>query len=134
MTDTTLTSAGPARTGVADRWMRRVLFLTGDPSPSGAAGQAGRAQSAVRTSILVSTVRCLLMYIVLPFVLPALGWARGVSAGVGVALGVVAVVSLIAGVRRFWACDHPRRWWFTGFGAFVLPFLVSLLVADAARL
>ena len=50
----------------ADRFMRRVLHLPEDEPRASAAA----ARTAFRTSIMVATVRCLLMYIVLPFVLP----------------------------------------------------------------
>ena len=46
------------------------------------------ARKAFQTSILVATVRCLLMYIVFPFVPPALGIATGVGPAPGLAIGI----------------------------------------------
>ena len=58
-----------------DRFMRRLLVLPVD----GEQATAAEAQKAFQTSILVATVRCLLMYIVLPFVLPAIGVLKFVN-------------------------------------------------------
>ena len=63
-------AAPAAGRGPADRLMRRVLRLPVDAP----AGTAEGARQAFQTSLLVATVRCLLMYIVFPFVLPAVGW------------------------------------------------------------
>src|SRR5262245_14141243 len=66
--DLTATIEAPAVVrSPADRFMRRLLRLPVD----GPAGTAEGARQAFQTSILVATVRCLLMYIVFPFVLPA---------------------------------------------------------------
>ena len=53
--------------------MRRILRLPVDGPPGSAAG----ARKAFQTSLIVATFRCLLMYIVFPFVLPAVGFAMG---------------------------------------------------------
>src|SRR5690606_28840027 len=63
----------PYGRSAADRFMRRVLRLPVD----GPKATAADAQRAFQTSVLVAAVRCLLMYIVFPFVLPAIGVARG---------------------------------------------------------
>ena len=132
----TLTATPPAvagrvpRRSSADRVMRRILRLPLDAPP----GTAEGARKAFQTSILVATVRCLLMYVVFPFVLPALGIARGVGPAVGLAVNAVAMVCIVLSMRRFFRADHPRRWWYAGLGGAVLVLLALLAVVDVADL
>jgi hypothetical protein len=114
----------------ADRIMRRILRLPVDAPPGSAEG----ARKAFQTSLLVATVRCLLMYIVFPFVLPAIGLARGVGPAIGLVINLAAMVCIVLSMRRFWRADHPKRWWYGALGGTVLLFLVALAFVDAAAL
>ena len=113
----------------ADDTMRRLLRI-----PEERSATAKSAQRAFSKSMVISGVRCLLTYIVLPFVAPALGWVAGVGPAVGVLISVVAIAANVATVRRFWAAEHPRRWAFTAISAAVVTLLAILLVADLAAL
>lgn len=75
-------------------------------------------------------MRCLLMYIVFPFVLPALGLAAGVGPAIGLPIGLAAIVAITMSVRRFWRADHSKRWHYTVIGALVVVFLGVLVVRD----
>jgi hypothetical protein len=109
----------------ADVAVRRVLRIPdGPPAPEGA------AQRAFSTSILVSATRCLLTYIVLPFVAPALGLAAGVGPAVGIPIGVVAIGFNVLTIRRFWAADHRWRWAYTAIALTVIALLLVLMVED----
>ncbi len=114
----------------ADRFMRRVLLLPVD----GPRATAAAAQKAFQTSILVATVRCLLMYIVFPFVLPAIGLASGVGPWIGLPISLVAIVAIVMSIRRFWRADHSKRWHYTLLGTAVIGFLSYLVVVDLAEL
>jgi hypothetical protein len=116
--------------GRADAAMRRLLFLPAVPAPASAAD----ARKAFRTSILVTTVRCLLLYIFLPFVAPALGLAAGVGPALGLVIGLVAAAAIVTSIRRFWRASHPKRWHYTALGGVVLGFLVYLAATDLAAL
>jgi hypothetical protein len=118
------------RRSAADRLMRRVLRLPVDAP----AGSAAGARQAFQTSLLVATVRCLLMYIIFPFVLPAIGVASDVGPAIGLVINVVAMVCIVMSMRRFWRADHPKRWWYGALGGTVLVFLVVLAVRDVASL
>ena len=107
--------------------MRRILRLPVDAP----AGTAEGARKAFQTSMLVATVRCLLMYIVFPFVLPALGIAKGVGPAVGLAVNAVAMVCIVLSMRRFFRADHPKRWWYAGLGGAVLVALAVLAVSTS---
>jgi hypothetical protein len=113
----------------ADRFMRRLLRL-----PEGRTSTAAEARSAFQKSLFISTCRCLLMYIVFPFVLPAVGIARGVGPFIGVVIGVLAMVSIVYSIRRFWRADHSKRWHYTIFGTAIIAFLVVLAIEDVTSL
>jgi hypothetical protein len=113
----------------ADRFMRRLLRL-----PEGTTSTAAEARSAFQKSLAFTTCRCLLMYIVLPFVLPAVGIARGVGPVVGIAIGLLAIVSIVYSIRRFWRADHSKRWHYTIFGTAIIAFLIWATIADTIRL
>lgn len=113
----------------ADRFMRRILRLTDAPKLS-----AAQARSAFQKSLAWTATRCLLMYVVFPFILPPLGIALGVGAPVAIVIGVLAMVSIVYSIRRFWRADHSKRWHYTVFGSTIIAFLLWATVADTIRL
>jgi hypothetical protein len=113
----------------ADRFMRRLLRL-----PEGRTATADEARSAFQKSLFISTCRCLLMYIVFPFVLPAVGIARGVGPYIGLTIGVLAMVSIVYSIRRFWRADHSKRWHYTVFGVTIICFLIYLAIKDLSTI
>ena len=123
-TTTTTTPTTPA-----DRFMRRLLRL-----PEGRTATAAEARSAFQKSLFISASRCLLMYIVFPFVLPVVGIARGVGPYIGVAIGLLAMVSIVYSIRRFWRADHSKRWHYTVFGTIIIGFLIYLTVEDLSTI
>jgi hypothetical protein len=102
--------------------------------PSSTRVSEAAARRAFSTSMLVSATRCLLTYIVLPFVAPLLGIAGDVGPGVGIAIGLVAIVSNVLTIRRFHAADHRWRWAYTGIAVCVIIGLVILMVRDVAEI
>lgn len=120
----------PTQRSAADVFMRRLLRLPVDAP----AGTAEGARKAFQTSLLVATVRCLLMYIVFPFVLPALGLAKGVGPAIGLVINLAAAVCIVMSMRRFFRADHPKRWSYTALGGAVLVFLLVMVVQDVASL
>jgi len=119
----------PARSR-ADRLVRRILGLPDDAPPATRAD----AQRAFQTSIAVAAVRCVLMYLVFPFVLPAIGVAKGVGPAIGLVINVLAMVCIVFSMRRFWRSDHPKRWWYGVLGGTVFCFLAVAAVIDVAHL
>lgn len=129
-TQTPRTASDAESRSAADAVMCRILRLDQDAPRS----TPDEARKAFQTSILVATVRCLLMYIVFPFVLPALGIATGVGPAIGLAIGIAAIAAIIMSVRRFWRADHSKRWHYTIVGTFVVAFLLVLVVGDIINL
>ncbi len=114
----------------ADRFMRRLLRLPVD----GPKATAADAQKAFQTSIMVATVRCMLMYVVFPFVLPAVGLASGVGPWIGLPISVIAIIAIVMSIRRFWRADHSKRWHYTVLGTTVIGFLIYLVVKDLSKI
>lgn len=115
----------PQRDAVA----RHLLRIPDDQS-----GPTPDVHRAFSRSILVSAARCLLTYVVLPFVAPAVGWASGVGPVIGIPLAGVAIVANVVSIRRFWLADHRWRWGYTAIGLSVIGLLVVLLVQDLVEL
>lgn len=125
----TAAPAAPLSSSAADRFMRRLLRL-----PDERTATAAEARSAFQKSLLISASRCIFMYILFPFVLPAIGIARGVGPWVGLAIGLLAIVSITYSIRRFWRADHAKRWHYTLFGTVIIGFLIVLAVRDVASI
>ncbi len=113
-----------------DKRMRGLLRL----EDSGQRATAADAQKAFQTSILVAAVRCILMYLVLPFVLPAIGIASNVGPWIGLSISFAAIVAIVMSIRRFWRAEHSKRWHYTILGTTVIGFLIYLVVKDIAEL
>ncbi len=113
----------------ADRFMRRLLRL-----PEGKTSTAAEARSAFQKSLAYTTCRCLLMYIILPFVLPAVGIAKSVGPWIAIPVGVLAIISIVYSIRRFWRADHSKRWHYTIFGTIIIGFLIYLTIKDTIEL
>ncbi len=89
---------------------------------------------AFSTSVMVSAVRCLLTYILFPWVLPLLGVARGVGPVVGLTVGVVAIGFNVVSIRRFMRSGHRYRYWISALNVMVIGLLVVLIVRDLSEL
>lgn len=86
------------------------------------------------TSVLISGVRCLLAYIVFPWMLPALGFAGSAGPGIGLPIGLLAIGFNVASIRRFWASEHRWKWHITVLNGSVIVLLTVLVVQDLSEL
>jgi hypothetical protein len=114
----------------ADLIARKVLRIKDRP----AGVTSAQAYSAFQKSMLISATRCLLTYIVFPFVLPAVGFATGVGPVLGIVIGVLAMTCDVFSIRRFHAVNHRWRWHFTAVALCVIGLLSVLLVQDIVHL
>ena len=121
-TETPRTSTGSTSTGSP----------TGSASDQEAAGPDIHRGFSI--SIMVSATRCLLTYIILPFVTPLLGIAPGVGPVLGLTLGTVAIGSNVLSIRRFWRADHPWKKYVTVLHVTVISMLLLLLYHDITKL
>lgn len=111
---------------------------TAPPSQEGSAADSAQSQEAAQrvfsTSLLVSATRCLITYVLLPFVAPAVGLAASVGPGLGAAVGVVAIGANLVSIRRFHASGHRWRWHYTAVASGIIGLLAIMLVQDFAAL
>ena len=84
--------------------------------------------------MVVSGTRCLLAYIVFPYVLPLLGVTDVVGPAVGVGIGVVAVVFNVVSIRRFWRVNHRLKWAMSTINVAVIGLMCFLAAGDIAEL
>jgi hypothetical protein len=114
----------------AERAVRRALWIPDAAERS----SAGDVHSAFSRSMVVSALRCVLTYIILPFVAPLVGVIQGVGPVVGLALGSVAVAFNVASMRRFFVAEHRWRWAYAAIGGAVICLLAVLMAHDLSRL
>lgn len=86
------------------------------------------------TGIVLSALRCLLSYVLLPILAPVLGVATAVAPEIGLPLAVVALGFDVVGMRRFWLANHRSRWTMTGIYAAVMGLVIGLMVIEIADL
>jgi hypothetical protein len=88
------------------------------------------AQRAFSTAILISGIRCVFAYILLPFVAPFLNLAPGVGPWLGVGIGVVAIVANGFSIRRFSRSRHRLRKPVIAINIAVIAFMLFLMGID----
>lgn len=109
----------------ADRIARQLLRLE---------NVAPRALMPMRGSLLISAVRCVLSYAILPAVAPLVGLSGAVSRPVAIGLSATAMVLAVVSLRRVWAADWNYRWAYTAFSLVVLALLSMVIVIDIRAL
>lgn len=112
----------------ADTFVRRVLRVP----PSASDGDTAR--SAFGASLLLSTVRCMLTYVVLPLLKPVVDLSGNVGPALGLVIAAVSALAIVFSMRRFWKADHRLRWAYTVFGSVILVLLAFGAVQDVAAL
>lgn len=98
------------------------------------AADGARAERLFSKSMVVSGIRCVLTYLILPFVTPLIGLAPGIGAGFGLVIGLVAITANLFSIRRFWRADHRWKTPVTIVHVAVIALLVVLVVQDVAEL
>jgi hypothetical protein len=118
--------AVPTRTlSPLDRRMKRLLRLPVD----GPRGSTTSARKVFEVSIWISATRCLLTYIVLPFVFPIIGVSANDHA-IGLPVSVIAVIADVASIRRFWRADHKYRWHYTALAGAIICAMLVFIAGD----
>lgn len=106
-----------------------------DPTRDAAAGNdTPEAERVFSKSVVISGIRCVLSYVIFPFVAPLVGLTANTGAVVGVIIGVVAIVFNVLSIRRFFAADHPYKWWASALNAAVIVLLIVLFFIDSQTL
>lgn len=92
------------------------------------------AERRFSQSMVVSGTRCLLTYLVFPYLLPVLGLADSVGPAISVPVGLVAIVFNGLSIRRFWRADHRLKWPVSTVNVLVIGLLCYLTVSDLVEL
>lgn len=129
--ETTEAAAPEIQRSAADRFMRRLLRVEGAKKTPFINRDAHRN---FRAALIISGVRCLITYLLIPILVPILGVAGVLAAPIGIALCVVAAVNGVVSVRRFWISDHRGKWMYTWFIVIVFVILTIAMVSDIARI
>jgi hypothetical protein len=108
-----------------DRRVKRLLRLPVD----GPSGSSTSARKVFEVSIWISATRCLLTYVILPFVFPIIGVSANDHA-IGLPVSVVAVIADVASIRRFWRADHKYRWHYTALAGAIICAMLVLITGD----
>jgi hypothetical protein len=106
--------------------MRRLLRIPEGQRPV----DESETHRIFSASMLLSGLRCLLSYVILPVVLPAVGLAPGVGPAIGIPISLLALVFDWLGIRRFWLADHHQKWAFSALYAVVGSMVFALLIVD----
>jgi hypothetical protein len=93
-----------------------------------------QAEKAFSKSVMVSAVRCLLTYIALPWLLPAIGVAKGWGPVLGLVVSPIAIVFNVLSIRRFHRSHHKYRWPITAVNVTIILLLLVLVVRDLSDL
>lgn len=123
--ESTSPSADHSSGGPLDELARRVLGLR-DAEP--------RALMDLQGSLVVSAVRCILTYVIIPVLLPLAAWADVVATPLDLVLSVAAVLLATRSLRRVWQANWNHRWAYTGFIAMVVVLLGISIAIDIATL
>ncbi len=110
--------------------MRRLLRIEGNPDPGAVLG----AQRAMTSSIMVSAVRCMITYIVVPILTPIIGILDLVDAPLSLVLCCLAFFMSGRSLRRFWRADHSKRWHYTALVVVVWSFLAVAVIRDITQI
>ena len=117
--------ASGARRSRAERIARQLLLVE---------GAAPRAVFELKGSLVLSAVRCVLTYALIPLVAPVISWAGVVATPLALVLSVLAVLLAVNSLRRVWLADYRYRWQYTGFILVVLVLLGLVIAWDVRAL
>ena len=88
------------------------------------------AERAFGFSLAFTGVRCILQYIVLPFILPLFGIAGDAAVPLLLAINVLAIISIFYTVRRFWQINYRYKWQYLLISIVMLGILTLFIVTD----
>ena len=122
--------ASPRELSPLDLRMRKLLRLP--PGPPTVTERSARRVFEV--SIYISAARCLLTYIVLPFVFPLIGVSTRATPAIGLPVSFIAIAADLMSIRRFWRADHKYRWHYTALAGAIICAMLVLVTIDVTNL
>lgn len=121
-----MTAPAQARSrSAADRLARRVLRVD-NAEP--------RALMPLKGSLLISAVRCVITYALIPALVPVIGGLGMVATPLSLAMSALAAVMAVVSLRRVWLADWAGRWGYTAFILVVLVVTAIVIAVDVRTL
>ncbi len=117
---------------VADKCACKLLAIKSIKKQS--RQEEDKAQRIFSISIVISGLRCLLSYIIFPFILPFIGIAGNFTPYVGLIIGIVALVFDVIGIRRFFIAQHRLRWMISVIYVGVMTLVCILIGIDLSNI
>ena len=84
--------------------------------------------------MIISGIRCLITYLLIPIAVPIIGVSGAVSAPIGLLLSAIAVVTGVVSLRKFWRRDNRYRWIYTAFILVVFIVVAITATVDIAEI
>ena len=114
-----------ARSSAAERLARQILRIDGlEP----------RALVSLKGSLVITAIRCVLTYAVIPAAASVVGWLGVLATPLSLLLSSLAVILAINSLRRVWLADWQYRWAYTAFIGLVVTILAVVIVFDVRTL
>ncbi len=90
------------------------------------------AQALFSYSMVLSGLRCILSYVIVPFVFPAIGLGATATLGpaIGIPVGILAIAFDIKGMRRFFTVQYKYRWQMAWIYLSVIALVTYLVLKD----
>jgi hypothetical protein len=127
-------AAAPAPRSRADRFMLRMLRIDPATVDKIDTEDVRKAHRAFRWAVVVSAVRCTIMYVIIPVLIPMLSVLGSMAAPINIGLCLVAMGNGWLGVRRFWKTDHRGKWGYTWFMALIYAISIWTIIHEIAKL
>lgn len=122
-----------------DTLMARLLFV----SPAAQRTQAApaeidqpppAAERAFNLSLAISGVRCIIQYMILPFVLPVIGVAASWAVPISLTINLMAVAAIFFSLRRFWQTNYKGKWQYLIIALIALIFIAVFIYTDLTKI
>jgi hypothetical protein len=115
-----------------DTVISRLLFVRPQAEQYTEATNTG--EGAFSFALLFSGVRCIIMYVILPFVLPLVGIAGNFGVVLDIVINVIAIGAIIYSLRRFWTINYKRKWQYLPVALVAFVLLVAFIALDISTL
>jgi hypothetical protein len=115
-----------------DTVISRLLFVR--PQTEQYVESTNTGEGAFSFALLFSGVRCIIMYVILPFVLPLVGIAGNFGVVLDIVINVIAIGAIIYSLRRFWTINYKRKWQYLPVALVAFVLLVAFIALDISTL
>jgi hypothetical protein len=115
--------------GYLDTLISRILFVKPDAKTK-IDNDTKTGEGAFSFALLFSGVRCILMYVILPFILPLVGIAGDFGVWIDIVINCVAIGAIVYSLRRFWTINYKRKWQYLPVAMVAFVLLIAFIVLD----